>query len=461
MWKQIIIVWLGLLAVLIAELWYRGTTELVYVPFMAIALLYALFNFSIVLFYGKRDYYKGLKTVKVGNPHFPKVAVFYTTYNDFNEKAFKSLLNLSYPRLELLILDDSIDENVRKTVDTFVKKYSIKVIRRKNRKGFKAGAINNALKYTDAEYIVIVDADEILPRNFVEETLKYFADDKVAFVQANHYAYNKHSFWERAMGCGVDLHWSLYQDYRNKYGMVNFLGHGAIIRTEALKEVGGFPEIVSEDIALTIELYNRGYRGVFAKDVLCGEEVPYSYHVFRHRHKKWGMGSIEFLRRYFLKMIRIRVPWWQKLDIILPVISLPMCLLLVVFSILSRLHPLSFTVVGLLSIFLIWFVPSLMFLLYLRNESIFMRFIISLVNAVAYMSLFAVSITYTCKGLIKAYFLVTPKRSGKKSKVTRYFFDYLTDVVIAIIILLISPYNILGYTSLLTPFLAVVFRKKN
>jgi len=422
MWKLIFIIWILFNIGYILES-VNNPINLVYLPFVSIASLYAIFNI-VVLVYARKDYYKELPKRELED--YPKVAVFYTTYNDFDYESFKTVLELTYPNKEIFILDDSTDIEKRKEVDEVARRYNVKVIRRENRKGFKAGAINNALKYTDAEYIVIVDADERLPKNFIEETLKYFTDEKIAFVQANHYAYNKNSFFERMLGYGVDVHWKVYQDYRNKYGIVNFLGHGAIIRKKVLEEVGGFPEVVSEDIALTVELYLKGYKGVFAKDVLCGEEVPSTYEAFITRHKKWSMGSIEFLKRYLGKMLKIPKPFYEKLDIIVPTMGIPITILILIMAILSIFVPIPFSIVGLLTLIMIFTYPLLLFLVYLNEVGIWERTKAWFVNSIIFMSLFAITIIYLIKGLFKAYFLTTPKKSSKKlvSNITDYI-DYI------------------------------------
>ena len=48
-----------------------------------------------------------------------------------------------------------------------------------------------------------------------------------------------------------------------------FLGHGAVLRRRCWGVVGGFPEIVSEDLAYAIRIREHGWRGYFVKDVVC------------------------------------------------------------------------------------------------------------------------------------------------------------------------------------------------
>ncbi|MCX6643441.1 MAG: glycosyltransferase, partial [Candidatus Bathyarchaeota archaeon] len=61
------------------------------------------------------------------------------------------MLRSSYPNQEIWILDDSTDETSKDEVDVFVSSSSqrINLVRRPNRDGFKAGAINSVLKKLD------------------------------------------------------------------------------------------------------------------------------------------------------------------------------------------------------------------------------------------------------------------------------------------------------------------------
>ena len=97
---------------------------------------------------------------------------------------------------------------------------------------------------------------------------------------------------------------------RNRYGFVMFLGHGAILRRSCWQQVGGFPEVVSEDLAYAIAIREKGYYGTFAKDVTCFEEFPESVRSFRVRHVKWTRGTCEFLHHYGLDLLRSsRISW--------------------------------------------------------------------------------------------------------------------------------------------------------
>ena len=108
----------------------------------------------------------------------PKVALLYLTMDDFDEEAALSCVGQEYPDFDLYILDDSADEQMKMKIDEFVKGLDTKppVIRRPDRRAYKAGNLNYALNkiHKDYEYFAVCDADGILPTGFLKDLVPYF-----------------------------------------------------------------------------------------------------------------------------------------------------------------------------------------------------------------------------------------------------------------------------------------------
>jgi hypothetical protein len=111
-----------------------------------------------------------------------------------------------------------------------------------------------------------------------------------------------------------------------------FLGHGALLRRDVWEKIGGFPDIVSEDLGFAIHARELGYRGRFLQDVICFESFPDSVRAFRIRHMKWTRGTSEFLKKKMGFLIRAKnISWAEKLDILFPTLNLPLTLLYFMF----------------------------------------------------------------------------------------------------------------------------------
>ena len=117
-----------------------------------------------------------------------------------------------------------------------------------------------------------------------------------------------------------------------------FLGHGALIRRSCWTAVGGFPDIVSEDLGFAIEIREKGYRGRFVRDVICYEDFPDSIRSFRVRHMKWTRGTCEFLHKKMGWLLKSKnITWAEKLDILFPTLNLPLTLLYFGFMLIANL----------------------------------------------------------------------------------------------------------------------------
>lgn len=260
------------------------------------------------------------------------VAIAYPTFNDFSADHLAASMQQSHDRVHTYIVDDSTDESVVAEIDAFAaERDDVTIVRRPGREGYKAGALNYALEHViDEEYFVIMDADEILDPEFITKTFTYFAADDIGFVQGNH-DYNRSTAtrFGDALGIGVDIHWDVYQPPKNRFGFVMLLGHGALVRRDVWADIGGFPELVSEDLAFCTRSREHGYRGVFAADVECLEDFPVDYEAFMQRHRKWTAGSIEYIREELPRYLRSNASVTEKLDVAIPAFQLPLTVLFV------------------------------------------------------------------------------------------------------------------------------------
>jgi hypothetical protein len=90
-----------------------------------------------------------------------------------------------------------------------------------------------------------------------------------------------------------------------------------VVKTEAWEKVGGFPEVVAEDVAFTIALHDQGYRGLFAEELVCSEGIPENLGQLRKRHYRMTVADTEtFLRHTVPLLKRSGVTLAEKWDIL-------------------------------------------------------------------------------------------------------------------------------------------------
>lgn len=228
----------------------------------------------------------------------PRVALLYTTMNDVVPECLASMAQ-DYAS-DVYVLDDSTNPEARATVDRISSEKRYTVERRTQRRGYKAGAINDwlAKHWGSYDYIVLFDSDSYLPPDWVGQALRYAehpANGDVAVFQGLINIWNLDTdfastlapmsklgrfVWERSLANSVDA--------------VFCYGHNAMVRVSALKQVGGFVEgYVSEDFATAVALAQRGWHSKFIP-LHTYEAVPENVRGFIRRQNKWTRGSMEF-----------------------------------------------------------------------------------------------------------------------------------------------------------------------
>ena len=272
---------------------------------------------------------------------------------------------------------------------------------------------------------VILDSDEIIPENFVTECLRYFAAyENAGIVQANHIATRNRNFFMKLFHIGVNSHWPTYQTMKNRYGFSSMLGHGAMIRRECYEKAGGFPNLVAEDLCLSIEMRNHGYFVVFAPNIVCEEEYPVDYAAFKKRHSKWTQGNLEFIKKYTRKFFASKMSWFEKMDIVLFTYNLPLTAIFA-FYILLNITFMPALGIDIGALYPVWMiVPTAVFFFSPMLNDVFswifriyfFLFLLYLLGVVVlYGSMLFTSLASALFGMFgkKAKFIVTPKNSQK------------------------------------------------
>ena len=383
-----------------------------------------------------------------------KVLMAYCTCNDFDGNSLEESMKQTYPYVTTVILDDSTEESYKEAVDQFAQKHGLKVVRRADRKGFKAGNINHYLMGEECKnegygYYVILDSDEILPPDYVQESLKFFyARKNVGIVQANHISDRNRNFFMKLFHVGVNSHWPTYQTMKHFYGFSTMLGHGAMLKRECYEQAGGFPPLVAEDLCLSIEARGLGYYVAFAPNIVCREEYPIDYVAFKKRHSKWTQGNLEFIKKYSGKIARSKMKWFEKMDIVLFTYNLPLTALFAFFIFINlMIAPLLSIDLG--RVYAAWMiVPTVIFFFSpMLNDFITWAFRLHPLRTLLYTvsvimlygSMLTTSLISATKGIFgkKARFIVTPKSSRKISLGFALRFQW-REIVFSTVLLVIS-----------------------
>jgi hypothetical protein len=175
----------------------------------------------------------------------------------------------------------------------------------------KHGNYNAWLSAHGEEYdlLAAVDPDHVPHPAFLERTLGWFRDPDVAFVVGPQVYGNCHRLITKAAESQQFLFHSVVQRAGNKYQAPMLVGTNNVLRVSALRQVGGYHDSITEDMATGLMLHTRSnpqtgrrWRSVYTPDVLAVGEGPSSWTDFFRQQSRWSRGTYETLLRQF---------WWR------------------------------------------------------------------------------------------------------------------------------------------------------
>jgi len=195
-----------------------------------------------------------------------------------------------------------LDDGDRPEIAEIARELGCGYIARKERIHAKAGNLNHALPLTDGEFVAIFDSDYVPQVDFLEKTLGYFQDEKVAFVQTPHNYYNVDSFQfklkleEGKSWNEQDVFYRLMMPGRDYWNSTFFAGTAAVFRKKALNDIGGFATgTITEDLQTTIDLYKNGWKGVYHNEVLASGLAAWDLKNYHIQKLRWAEGNVSLL----------------------------------------------------------------------------------------------------------------------------------------------------------------------
>ncbi|PFG37965.1 cellulose synthase (UDP-forming) [Georgenia soli] len=224
------------------------------------------------------------------------VDVFITTYGEPVEtiRATAAAARAMRGRHETWILDDGRSPEV----EALAAELGVSYLTRPDNKGAKAGNINHALGRTSGDYFVILDADFVPSPDLLVETIPFFAQEKVAFVQTPQVYGNIHNFITRGAGYLQTVFYSLIQPGKNRFNSAFCVGTNVVFARAAIAEIGGmYTRSKSEDVWTSMKLHELGWRSVYIPDVLAVGDTPETIEAYTKQQTRWATGAFEILFR--------------------------------------------------------------------------------------------------------------------------------------------------------------------
>jgi cellulose synthase/poly-beta-1,6-N-acetylglucosamine synthase-like glycosyltransferase len=210
------------------------------------------------------------------------------------KRTILNCLQQTYHNIEVIVVchnctDRTYDE--AKVEDPRVKVYALRT-----RESGKGIALNFGVEKSGGNYILVLDSDGLLTRDFLENALPLF-DRNYAAVQGRYIASNRNfNFVTKMLALEGDLWSTSFMSIRSHFGRRCPLGGtGYIIRKDILAKVGMFANHLVDDYELTFRLLRNGCRIAFAPLSINYDEKPPTLESMLRQRARWGKGFIDLL----------------------------------------------------------------------------------------------------------------------------------------------------------------------
>ena len=266
---------------------------------------------------------------------YPPLCVLVAAYREEDnlDDTLASLAAQDYPGpLTVVDHDDGSDDRTFDIATAFAagverSGLTMRVIRQP-RNGGKAAALNLGFAATTEPLVVTVDADSWLRADALSKIVQRFLSDPrgtVAVAGAVLVRNSRDGWLARAQ------EWDYFHGIAAVKRMQS-LFHGTLVAQgafslytrAALREVGGWPDCVGEDIVMSWALLKTGARIGYCEDAIAFTDVPTRVGQFSAQRQRWSRGLMEAFARHASLLFKPRLStlfvWWNLLFVPLDVV---------------------------------------------------------------------------------------------------------------------------------------------
>lgn len=240
-----------------------------------------------------------------------KVSILIPAYNEEKSisKCIISCLNQTKEPHEVVVVNDGSKDRTLKILKFLQKKQKsgrkIKILNLKKNTGNKSKAQEKGLRYVKGNIVVMTDADTMLDKNFIKETLKSFRKDKKLVAVSGFVNSKKNNWLTSVREIDYLICQTIYKKAQSKINALFVLvGCGTAFRKkEFLESVSFDHDNITEDLDFTYQLKLAGKRIEFNDKAIIYTQDPNTLKSYFKQIYRWYSGGWTCLRKN-IKILR-------------------------------------------------------------------------------------------------------------------------------------------------------------
>lgn len=256
------------------------------------------------------------KNLTIPKEGFPKVSILIPAHNEevVIKDTIKSMIQLNYPKnkLEVIIINDNSSDHTGAIIEDYSKRYPfIKAVHTKppNAGKGKSSALNQGLKHSTGEIIVVYDADNMPEPDAIYYLALGLCNDKSAGAIVGKFRVENadKNLLTRLINIEtLTFQWLAQAGRWFWFKMTTIPGTNFAIRRSILEELGGWDEkALSEDTELSIRVYNLGYYIRFFPAAVTWEQEPENLKVWWKQRTRWARGNQYVIFKYLFSLNKL------------------------------------------------------------------------------------------------------------------------------------------------------------
>jgi cellulose synthase/poly-beta-1,6-N-acetylglucosamine synthase-like glycosyltransferase len=298
--------------------------------------------------------------------HWPRVSILVPAYNESETiaPALQSLLDLDYPRYEIIVVDDGSKDDTFARAKPFEGDHahrSIRVFTKPN--GGKWAALNFAFARATSDLLLCVDADSRLDRQALRYLVaRLVADPAVSAVSGQVRVRNRINLLTRLQAMEYIIANGLIRLAQSLTRTVLVIpGPIGLFRRSGLEQVfhrfgretpvhrpgehqGPFEgDTFAEDFDLSLAILALGGRTVYEPAAVSHTKAPDTSFRLLNQRYRWGRGTLQVLRKYLRRsrtdrtLAHPRLLAWLSITYVLELAIVPLINLAAIASLLLML----------------------------------------------------------------------------------------------------------------------------